>query len=92
MTRGRGDAEMTFGDESDRQGAKFKEVALPPGALDDPANQLLKITGRDPKADPAASAPRSAARKQGPAAGRTSWNRRLRPRHRGVVQKYFGGK
>ncbi|MBQ18592.1 MAG: hypothetical protein CMJ65_15875 [Planctomycetaceae bacterium] len=83
---------MTFGDESDRQGAKFKDVVLPPGALDDPANEVLKVTGRDPRADPAKSAPRSAARKQGPASGRTSWNRRLRPRHRGVVQKYFGGK
>lgn len=81
---------MTFGKESDRQGTKFKEVALPKGALDDPGSQLLKVTRGDPRVDPADSAPRNTRKNQGSASGRTTWNRRLRPRHRGVVQKYFG--
>ncbi len=45
-TRGRGDAAITFGDESDASGLKFKEVVLPPGTLDDPENRVLKITSR----------------------------------------------
>ena len=90
VTRGRGDAAITFGDESDVSGLKFKEVALPPGTLDDPENRVLKITSRAPRVDPAARAPRGTARDQGPTAGGASWNRRLRPRHRGVVRKYFG--
>jgi hypothetical protein len=91
VTRGRGDAAITFGKESDAQGVKFKEVVLPPGTLDDPDNRILKITGRAPNVDPAVSAKRGAARELGSTAGGASWNRRLRPRHRGVVRKYFGG-
>lgn len=89
-TRGRGDAAITFGDESDASGLKFKEVVLPPGTLDDPENRVLKITSRAPQVDPAVRAARGVARDQGPTAGGASWNRRLRPRHRGVVRKYFG--
>ena len=69
---------------------KFKEVVLPPGTLDDPENRVLKITSKAPRVDPAASAPRGDARSGDAAVGGASWNRRLRPRHRGVVRKYFG--
>ena len=92
INRGRGDAAISFGDESDAQGVKFQEVVLPPGTLDDPENRVLKITSKPPRVDPGVVAGRRGVREQGPAAGGATWNRRLRPRHRGVVKKYFGGR
>lgn len=89
VTRGRGDAEMTWGDESDDQGVKFKETVLPPGFLEDPQNQVLGVTLAPPEETPDAAAPRGAARDQRATAGREAWNRQLRPRHRSVVRKYF---
>ena len=92
INRGRGDAAISFGDESDAQGVKFQEVVLPPGTLDDPENRVLKITSKAPQVDPTAPARRRGGRDQDPAVGGASWNRRLRPRHRGVVKKYFGSR
>jgi len=92
ITRGRADAEMTWGDESDDQGARFKEVALPPGFLDDPQNDVRSITLVAPDETPADAAPRNAPRADDPATGRETWNRPLRPRHRAAVKGYFNSK
>ncbi|QDU36431.1 hypothetical protein Mal4_07170 [Maioricimonas rarisocia] len=89
VTRGRGDAEMTWGDESDDQNAKFKETVLPPGFLEDPKNEVLGVTLAPPEETPDAAAPRGAAREERATAGREAWNRQLRPRHRSVVRRYF---
>lgn len=89
MTRGRGDAEMTWGDESDDVGVKFKESVLPPGIQDDPKDDVLRVTQSAPEVDPATAISRGAARSTDPAAGRETWNRKLRPRHRDVVRKFF---
>jgi hypothetical protein len=89
INRGRGDAELTWGDESDAEGTKFKETVLPPGMQDQPKEEVLAITKSAPEVDPAASQPRSAARDSDPTAGRETWSRTLRPRHRGVVRKFF---
>ena len=89
INRGRGDAPITWGDESDEQGVKFKETVLPPGLLDDPKNEVIGINPTAPEVAPADSAPRAAARAGDPSAGRETWNRRLRPRHRRVVRNYF---
>lgn len=89
VSRGRGDAEMTWGDESDEAGVKFKETVLPPGLMDDPKDDVLGITQSAPEVAPAESITRDSARAIDPAAGRETWNRTLRPRHRGVVRQYF---
>ncbi len=89
ITRGRGDAEMVFGEESDLENTKFKEVVLPPGVLDEPSEQIIRMTSSEPKTDPALNAPRTAARKNDPAAGRATWDRKLSPKYRGVVRKFF---
>lgn len=89
VNRGRGDAPITFGDESDERGTKFKEVVLPPGFLDDPKNEVLGITRSAPEEAPAESAPRDVQRQFDPSAGRETWSRQLRPRHRSVVRGYF---
>lgn len=89
ISRGRGDAEISFGDESNPDNIKFKEVVLPPGALDDPKDDVQNFTKGVPEEDPAASAPRGSSRQAADASGAESWSRQLNPRHRDVVRKYF---
>jgi hypothetical protein len=89
VNRGRGDAELTWGDEADAQGAKFKETVLPPGIGEEPQDDILGLSFAPPEEDPAAAAPRSARRADGPTGGEETWERKLRPRHRDVVRRYF---
>ena len=92
ITRGRGDAELTWGDESDEQNTKFKETVLPPGYLDKPQEQIVSINPMAPEVYPSAEAPRARGRDSDPASGRETWNRNLRPKHRDVVRNYFDSK
>jgi len=92
IMRGRGDAKMTWGKESDENGMKFKELVLPPGFLEDPKNQVLKVTLTAPNEQPAETAERNEQKHIDLSTGRETWNRKLRPRHRQVVQRYFESK
>ncbi|HCS52669.1 hypothetical protein [Rubinisphaera sp.] len=89
ISRGRGDAEMMWGKESDLENTKFKEVVLPPGTLDQPNDEVLGLTFKEPEVDPSNTAPRQALRENDPSAGRATWDRKLNPKHRDVVQKFF---
>ncbi len=89
ITRGRGDAEMSWGDESEETGIQFKETVLPPGMQEDPKDEVIGITRSEPEVDPAMAASRAAARANDPSAGRETWDRKLRPRHKGAVRKFF---
>ena len=89
INRGRGDADLTWGDESDEQGSKFKETVLPPGFQEDPKDEVRGVSLAPPDEEPADSAPRTVERDIEPASGRETWDRRLRPRHRDVVRKFF---
>jgi hypothetical protein len=88
LNRGRGDADLTWGDESlpfDR----FKSVALPPGS----------VRGPDDWAPVAAlpGAPKEAAERTfsstgmqfSGTAGQSAWRRTLAPRHYSAVKRYF---
>jgi hypothetical protein len=92
VTRGRGDADLTWGDETDRQGAKFKETVLPKGFLDQPKDEVVGIRKSAPDGKPADEAPRAPARAIDAASGETTWNRKLSPRHRSAVRGYFGNR
>ncbi len=92
ITRGRGDADISYGDESTKEGTAFKETILPPGMLDKPREQSIGVSASVPEVNPADSAPRNAARANDPSSGRETWSRELRPRHRKVVRKYFRDK
>jgi hypothetical protein len=92
VTRGRGDAELTWGDEAEKQGTRFKEVVLPKGTLDQPKDEVLALQRSTPHEDAATDAPRSARRDIEAAAGQATWNRKLNPRYRNAVRKYFDGK
>ena len=89
VTRGRGDADLDYGHETDEQGIKFKETVLPKGFLDDPSEEVLRVTFSPPEVDVADSAPKSAARQSDASTGQATWNRKLSPKHRGVVKDYF---
>lgn len=89
ITRGRGDADLLFDDETERQGARFKEVVLPKGFLDQPKDDVVSVQKRAPEELSVDSAPRSAQHEVDPAAGQATWNRKLSPRHRNSVRKYF---
>jgi hypothetical protein len=87
-TRGRADAELTWGKESlplDR----FKSQPLPPGAARSPDDwaPVVELPGA-PRESPAASVS-AAARNYGAAAGQSAWRRSLAPRHQSAVRKYF---
>jgi hypothetical protein len=89
INRGRGDAAMSWGDESDEQGVKFLETVLPPGFQEDPKEEIRGVSQAPPETEPVATAPRGASRQVDAASGRETWDRRLRPRHREVVRQYF---
>jgi hypothetical protein len=89
VNRGRGDAKLTWGDESEADGIKFKESVLPPGTPDQPNKEVISQSAATPEVNPAAKAPRAALRAAEATTGQETWNRTLRPRHRAVVRKYF---
>jgi hypothetical protein len=89
ITRGPADASLNYGHETNDQGVKFKETVLPKGFLDDPKDDIQGITFAPPEENVAEFAPRGAVRESDPSTGKATWNRKLSPRHREVVQQYF---
>lgn len=89
VSRGRGDAPMSFGEESAENGAKFKEQTLPSNTrpnLQD-SQTVGTSTGTPTTGDPTGSSSGSlgnAAKGNGSAVTQT-----VLPRHRGTVRKYF---
>jgi len=90
ISRGRGDAEMTWSEGTSEDGARYKEEALPPASLDAlRKSRLLGVsrhapqagTGQKPSAGGALNAGRPAA-----GGGRT---RQVLPRHRRAVARFF---
>ena len=89
VSRGRGDAALSWGEELEQQGFKFKAVALPPGFEEDAKEETLGVRLTAPKVEPAAASPRDAVRETAPVSGRETWDRKLRPRHKQVVKEFF---
>ncbi|OHB77474.1 MAG: hypothetical protein A2Z34_03405 [Planctomycetes bacterium RBG_16_59_8] len=92
VSRGRGDAPMIWGNESDASKAKLKDEKLPPGVVANPDGSvtLKEIAGApDPIANPEVirGIQRGFQGESG-AAG----ERNVLPRHRETIKKYFGGK
>ena len=88
ISRGRADADLTWGDESlpfDR----FESVALPPGAVRSPDDWApVTVLPGAPKEAPELSGPSTGAQFAG-TAGQGAWRRTLAPRHYSAVKKYF---
>jgi hypothetical protein len=88
-TRGGDATKLTWGDEAEANGAKFKEIILPPGTPDQPDKEIISQSASAPEVEPAANAPRAAGPAAGAETGRQTWNRTLAPRHRAAVRSYF---
>ena len=88
VSRGRADAELTWGKET-ALFDKFKAQPLPPGAARsaDDWSPIVELPGT-PQASPQPGAA-SAARSYAAAAGQAAWRRSLAPRHQSAVKKYF---
>jgi len=89
VSHGRGDAALTWGDESSEEGIKFKESVLPPGSLDKPRDQVVGISVSTPDVEPGGPIRRQGERATKAASGDETWSRNVRPRHRSVVRRYF---
>ncbi|HVR41427.1 MAG TPA: hypothetical protein VMU84_20190 [Thermoanaerobaculia bacterium] len=88
VDRGRGDAPMFFGDESDENG-KFKEQTLPPAAAASLAqSQLVAVSAGAPDAD-GNDRSTGGALTQTPTGGGSALTPVVLPRHRGTVQRFF---
>ena len=88
INRGRADAELTWGNETQRLD-RFKPMPLPPGAMRsaDDLSPIMTLPGAPKEAPVASSA--SAARTYDETPGQAAWRRTLAPRHRSAVKKYF---
>ncbi len=88
VTRGRGDAALTWGKET-QPFDRFKARPLPPGAARsaDDWSPLVELPGA-PQAAPESSTA-AGARQYDAAAGQSAWRRTLAPRHQSAVKKYF---
>jgi hypothetical protein len=88
ITRGRADADLTWGKET-APFDRFESQPLPPGAARSPDDwaPVVELPGL-----PQESATRSAGstgRQYAEAAGQGAWRRNLAPRHQRAVKKYF---
>jgi hypothetical protein len=91
ITRGRADAEMTWGKET-AAFDKFKSAALPPGAARSPDDWTPVAEMMAAPEEAAVLSSSSAARQYADVAGSTAWRRTLAPRHQSAVKKYFAGR
>lgn len=89
VSRGRGDAAMTWTEGSDESNAKFKEKALPPGAvagLQD--SQLVGLSASAPEIQKGNLAAHGALNGSA-AGGGSAYTQTVLPKHKGAVKKYF---
>jgi hypothetical protein len=88
VTRGRADAELTWGDETKRHD-RFKTTPLPPGAPRSPDDWAPLVEMRGAPQESAVISSNAAARQYDATAGQSAWRRTLAPRHQSAVKRYF---
>ena len=89
VSRGKADADMTWGKEADAANTKFKEIILPPGYLENPKETVLGVTLGTPQDEKVETAERNSAAAGSGATGSDAWNRQLHPRHKSIIKDYF---
>ena len=88
INRGRGDAPLTWGEESADLVGRFEAQLLPSATgLDPEHSATLGVGGATPEVKPEAEAAGRGDVKA--STGRTSWRRRISPRHRDAVRRFF---
>lgn len=91
VTRGPGHAKLTFGDESSKQGVKFKDEILPPSDLRSVRDsQLQGISSGAPSVQkPDTQETTSSALNRAKTGGGSSAGQTVLPRHRSTVERFF---
>jgi hypothetical protein len=89
LNRGRADAALTWGQETQRVD-KFKSKALPPGAPRSPEDWAPVVVLPGAPEESAILSAQLAGREYAAGAGQGAWRRSLAPRHQSAVKKYFG--
>jgi hypothetical protein len=88
LDRGRGDAALTWGQETQRLD-KFKSTPLPPGAPRSPDDWAPVVVLPGAPQESAVPSVQSVGRLYAAGAGQSAWRRSLAPRHQSAVKKYF---
>lgn len=88
INRGRADAQLTWGKESQRVD-RFKSTPLPPGAARSPDDWTPTVALPGAPEESARTSSSAAARHYAADAGQAAWRRSLAPRHQSAVKKYF---
>lgn len=86
ISRGRGDAPLSFGDAGERE-SEFAAQALPSARFAESSTQNVGVATGAPRVAPVESTP--AAGGNDSAAGAPSAERRIAPRHRDAVRRFF---
>jgi hypothetical protein len=90
VSRGRGDAPMTWGDESSKEGAKFKEQVLPPASMQALRESMkMGVSTAAPTVEQSGETSTGGALESAAAGSGEAVTEKILPRHRGVVKRYF---
>ena len=89
ITRGRGDAGLGLTNETEGATDAFRARRLPRGAVVPKTWERIGVSRVAPSVDPVRSGEPGSAGVEG--TGEATWHRRLAPRHREAVRRYFGG-
>ena len=89
VTRGRGDAAMTWTDPTNSDNMTFKEEVLPPGALSLDNSEMQGVSIGDPTSEEPIGPSGSGALNNAGSSGGSALGHRVLPTHRKVVQSYF---
>ena len=90
ISRGRGDAPMTWSDGATEEGAKFKAEALPLSniaSLED--SELVGLSVAAPSVETSSLPPEPGGLSSATAGGGSSVTQTVLPRHKGAVKRYF---
>jgi hypothetical protein len=91
VTRGRADAAMTWGDETQGRSEDFKATTLDPArVLDAESTAVIGLGATAPTVDPRGEA--SGLAELVNSTGDGAWRRRVAPHHRDAVKRFFGPK
>jgi hypothetical protein len=89
IDRGRGDAPITWQNDTSEAGAGFKEQALPPSFKLDPKNNILTGISRSDPTAPVKKNPVETGTLVTGEGGSDSQSQTILPRHRGAIRRFF---
>ncbi len=90
ISRGRGDAPMTWSSGTTMEGCSFKEEKLPPGAVTSLSDsKLMGVTFAAPEKNQSSEASKTGALQEAGVDGGAAYSQTILPRHRSSIRRYF---